>query len=1038
MAAVSKFGGIPIEQQQPVSRFGGVPVDQAAPAAAPPPPPQPGQPGPQIPGVDVSLTPEGKLGEPINQPAPTPLTAGQKYERSGLPAAVQGLGRAALDTAGVIPEALTLGYNAASGLINTPRYGAQLLGGEPLQGWTPYISSPTEMAADAIGSAAKSIGIPVQDSDEMSYGDRLTYNATRFGAGAAGQGAGLGAISRMRPKSDMPRRGDSLIKPYEGKDFAPTLLRDTAGGAGAGYALGNYDSAVGEENRGPLGTILAMLLGSTGGSTLADVAMGGPTKAVSMARRAGIDKNIPYDLNNQPTSRATAEDAGRYMQGAAGGPEAARGAAAQQDITLEEILGYGAPPVPLGQATQNVGLARVERAVTNTDKGPSVIDRNREVTTWAGDKLKGIKPQADEEQFVREATGQRDQMIGGARQGVATAEQDAATAAAQRAQEGEQFAAQYGGRAAPASQELSKQVVDERMVPTLEKSAAMYDAADPQGVEMVPTDDLIDTARRVRDTLGSLNDPAKVIPRGLLARIEAAAGTPENPVPPEASIRDLVSVIPEISNTMTRARNAQNYQLVDNLRALRDGIERAIEGPPTSPAPLGPPYDRYQAMITDLDARGAPDIEYRNILSTSSKRSLSRGETWRGRVQSFIEIGRKKQPPAGPSRGPGAEQALAARQNYRDTVAPVYSRGAGDPATDLRKDFNQNRLNRSNTPPSQVAGRFLQPGQPEKAQSLGRVLDGADSPAAREFVLAHAADSVVRNGVINSQALGQFTSKWGPVIDHVPGLRAEVDRLVGQARRGEATEGLLANVLKGAQGRLKLTEQEVADSALAIVAGTTPQKAIEGIISSRNPPAQMRDLRTRLAGVPGAHESLQRAAADWLYRKVTNTTTGMTTDGSLPPSLAKMVNLTENPDQMKVLAEVFDPSEMMAFRQVRKVLDLRGILQAAQGTPGSATASNLDGMVRIMEAGLRTLYGGFRGGNMTRNIKVGLSTLLKGRDNEVQELVARTMTDPRISKHLLSMELAKDPTAWSSKMNKLLRREEVARQINDEFDDDEK
>ena len=88
--------------------------------------------------------------------------------------------------------------------------------------------------------------------------------------------------------------------------------------------------------------------------------------------------------------------------------------------------------------------------------------------------------------------------------------------------------------------------------------------------------------------------------------------------------------------------------------------------------------------------------------------------------------------------------------------------------------------------------------------------------------------------------------------------------------------------------------------------------------------------------------------------------------------------------------------------------------------------------MRMLELRLRTVQGGFRGGNTARNIKVGLGSLLRGRDNEVINLVARSHVDPAVARHLLSKELPENPAQWASKMRKILNWEEAARQMNED------
>ena len=58
----------------------------------------------------------------------------------------------------------------------------------------------------------------------------------------------------------------------------------------------------------------------------------------------------------------------------------------------------------------------------------------------------------------------------------------------------------------------------------------------------------------------------------------------------------------------------------------------------TEPSPY---HEQLAAKLADLDARNAPDAEYRGLLSTGAKDALRRGETWRGRVQWTIDTERR-------------------------------------------------------------------------------------------------------------------------------------------------------------------------------------------------------------------------------------------------------------------------------------------------------------------------------------------------------------------------------------------------------------
>ena len=70
--------------------------------------------------------------------------------------------------------------------------------------------------------------------------------------------------------------------------------------------------------------------------------------------------------------------------------------------------------------------------------------------------------------------------------------------------------------------------------------------------------------------------------------------------------------------------------------------------------PTGP-----EAALAELDARQAPDTDYRDMLSTSTKRELAPGETWRDRAVSYVDSTRPDPAVAAQSATDMADRALA-------------------------------------------------------------------------------------------------------------------------------------------------------------------------------------------------------------------------------------------------------------------------------------------------------------------------------------------------------------------------------------------
>ncbi len=941
-------------------------LDAESPSAGPPPAP------PADPTAAATL--DVMSAHPPKGPAPPVDFA--REAKIGSQAGLSGIGHllgAPLDLPTGIANLTVGGLNAATG--GWPFYKKPVplpfSPESPLGMDAPHLG---DRIATGVGQIATMTGAPPIEQKDMSPGERIGYQTADFATQAAFQGALMALLGKLRGASDIPRSFDSFTKPYEAGAASP-IIRDTVTGAGAGTGLGLYNEAVPEDQRGILGTIASMLAGGVGGGMLKDIATGVPMKLFQTLSNF-MPSKIPYDKFGRPTLNKTADDAAKFVQDAAGGRQAASDAG--QSLDAERALAEleGRPVPPLGQATQNLGLARAERGVMNTGDGLPVTQRNLDTNRWMGDQIQGIGPGVDPSILPAAAERVGQEQLGAAKSGVNAAQSAADAEAARQAAEATQLQQRYNNPGG-AAQRVDQAVVEQGLRPVTDQSNAMYNAVDPHGAAMVPTDNLIAEAQAVRDTLGALNTPNKVIPQGLLARIDRTqpVATPSGqldangqpimnpPGPAQTSVRSLVAVVPEIGNTITRAVKAGNYQLADNLRALRARIGETIDT-------------------------------------------------------------------AAASGDPEAQAAVAARENYAQTVAPIYNRGPGDEATKLRKDFNLDRQNRTETPPSQTAGRFIQAGQPEKLQSLQRAGGAPAMAGARDIIVGNAVHGgLVRDGRLNGQALGKFMRDWGSVIDTDPALRQEFNQLEGQVRRGETASGALADQLTRAQGHMQFTEEDLGASALATVAGKNPENAITAIAQSGDPAKAMADLERRVRSVPGASDALKQATTDWLYNKVTNTGR----EGDLPLSYAKLVKEAENSGHRNMLAAAgFNPADMAAMERVRRTADLRKILDDAKGAAGSPTAANFDEQMRLLEAGMRGWFGGFRGGNMARNIKV-LLKLKDDKGNErIRQLVSRAMVDPRVAKILLDRKVMDAPSEWGSKIAKLMRWEEVAHRMNND------
>lgn len=933
-----------------------------------------------------TVTPPISTGDGQIETADQAVVAPQSNPgQAAMQATARGLGETLLAPA----DLLGMGANAVIWAGNRGANALQLMQGKKTHDVAPYVPSFADTAADFASEGAEALGVPTTDPADMTHSDRNLYQALRFGTGALGAAGLMRKLATSRATTDMPRRFDSLVKPYEGttKEALKTTARDTAGGAGAGLALGEYQHQVGPENTGPLGSLLAMLAGASGGSLTADLPLHGPGVVKQGISRVGRAKDIPYDPDTGlPVSNAIANDASGYMQTSAGTPEDVSQAIRNIIQSGADTADAGAPTLPTGQASGNLGLARVERAVRNTDGGPAVTQRDAEVSQWASDLINRTGGDGDPALFPEESRRIVDTMMEAAQERVDTATAEEEAVRQSRLDAGTATEGFAGRRTKDEASSTAHRLFTDKLQAerTRKNELSDPDYIDPNNRVRLPIDPLREPVERAAKASGDRMSPYDTTPptvADLRRRLEGD-DTVDPPVPPETEIplRELSESVPKLS------------------RDSRQASIRGAQGDPRA-------YDQADTL--------------RDVKNTA-----------RGQLRDYA--GTAGTPEAGRMR-----EALDAQDQFSEKYR--REQFEGDTVPEFVRDL-ENPAKESKTAPTATLPRFMntRPGSGESTKAFVQRGLQSDDPeaftsASQNFLVSHAADSVLTDGVLDSRKLGKFIREWEPVIDAVPGARKEFETLKREALSGERNSAGAAKALKEAQGALKMTQDELADSALTLVAGADPQRAVASLFNAKNPAAKVEELVGRLRGVPGGKESLKRAVGDYLFNKVTNTNTQMTSDGALPPSFAKLVNTTmKNDALMTALSKVYDADEMNALNRVRTILDKRNILQAAQGTAGSATASNMQGIMRLMEAGLRLPapvgMGQLRGGGMAKSIRVGLDLLRPSRDHQVQHLIARAMVDPRVAEALLSRKVLKNPKGWASKVNKVMRWGEFARE----------
>lgn len=102
---------------------------------------------------------------------------------------------------------------------------------------------------------------------------------------------------------------------------------------------------------------------------------------------------------------------------------------------------------------------------------------------------------------------------------------------------------------------------------------------------------------------------------------------------PEATMSDLLSDEGQSVLSQREPLLPELYEGFKESDRLAEAERNRTEVLPSR----SPIAKRWADIVDELDAEGAPDSAYRDILSTGSKDKLKKGETWRSRVQRYIE-----------------------------------------------------------------------------------------------------------------------------------------------------------------------------------------------------------------------------------------------------------------------------------------------------------------------------------------------------------------------------------------------------------------
>jgi hypothetical protein len=935
----------------------------------------------------IVVTPQTPVDPMTGSPMPEPqLPAGTPVPSlpggHGLQVGTQGAARGLGELLFAGPDLVNTGVNLGLAALDK---GSQTVGGPAVSYRFPMASTS---AANLTSDLAEKAGVPVLDPEKMSVPDKLAYNTNRMGAQVAGAipvlaRAGMKRAADIATGEATPVWYDNLVKPYGQGASARTVRGDMAGAAGAGAGLTASEQLPQDQWYSPLANLMATILGGLGGATAASVGESVPKVAGMGVRKmvgGDIERNVPIDpqTGNAVTKHATNE-AARVVQQEAVDKEGALARIFQNVAELEPYLQKMPSPAALAE---DPGLAALERQI-NMAKPGEAIARQRQFQSGVRDTIDRVAPEgATVEPLVNRAQSEID-----TRRNAAQGRVDQAQTYVDRTQrvrgEQSQEVTQFRGQKVPASEALDREIVRE---------------PDPQNpADRGGTLDQFDRARRDRYTRApnvqmsgeSLYDAAQ--------EIRAHSQT----LPPNAR----ASVLPE-----SRLADFESY---------------AIHGDPEDPT-----------RITGFRNVGSQDLErlrpqiHNEIAAARRNNAPPELIDNLRRIQNTIQEHTQNLPA-------NAE----ANRFYTEDYAPVFGREAGE-AYRFRQDVNKDRLNRTSSPPSETAGRFIRPDAPEKTAALQRILDGTPDPtqaqdAVRRYMMADLAEKPVLDpsGVLRPNALRNWAVRNEANLDLAPGLRDQVNDLIARADKGERIGGRFADELQNARREQRITEDQIKRSAFSDVVGADPDKAVASIMQNPNSSGRrLRELIDATANDPAARDGLKVAVRDYLIDRATTTASEKLAPGDSrgPVSFAKLTQIFN--EHEAELAQVFSPDEMNTLRAGHKALELANVerVRAGSGSDTMEKGGYLDRMLasplgKGVDAFLRLKYGILKAGGLRATARRIAGGIGSEDAEQITRLVERATVDPELMGLLLGRDVPVASSRWNSRMNAYIGTEEFGR-----------
>lgn len=965
--------------------------------------------GPQLIPVDhdpfAPAAPQG-LADRTDPSRQQPMAEPGFMERAGknLRFGAQAVGEGAANVLGFPVDAMTaVAVNPAIWAKNSIFGGDTPLVTEPMGGSAGLKKGIREIL-DAAGGAT--------NPEALGFKERALFEGISGATGALAGGAGLAKEGARRATEEtgkrLPKMLDAAVKPYV-DDAGQALTRDVAGGVGSGFGLASAQElpdswrAAGGGAGGTVADVLASLAGSVGGMGANDFLRSTKAQLKSLAGApfgASLAKDIPIapDGDWTPYTKRSADMASEIYQGAATRPDAAPEFLASNRADLEPTLGQRLPTS--GAMAEDPGIVALERRMAMADPNP-MIRRDQGLNAAVRDTVDSVAPEgADTANLVNAAKAEAERLRGGAQQ-----QADAQIADRQarvdtvrgrseavegiRREDAAPLAPyQSADAAAGASRRLDEAIVGQTYLPDRAQKNGLYGAVDPQRTEMVDAQPMVDAAARVRQQINELGPQGQQLPGEFVQRIERLApdmqteasgvlGPDGKPLTREvnrggdgrAAVGDIVDLQKYTGKAREDARAAGNFDLADNISALRRGGQEAVAGSPTAAAADANYREnfapKYRAGPGDEMQRFTKDIDRDSSRSTTpptetAGRSLSGPE----KIASLRRV---------LDSSPAGEAGNAAVRDY--LLSDLATSGVIDQRTGAIR--------------------------PDRLRAW-RNQWGSNLDAAPGFA-GEVDDMIARAGK------GERVSG---------GLTDQVKRAEGQLRE----------TAKSAGRDVAEVDAQINKGALGMVMDADPDKTVAAIMSDTNKSARrLGELVELTKNDEQARAGLKAAVRDYLVDKSTTTATEKLPAGDSrgPLSFAKVQKLFNEHEAQ--LAQVFTPEEMNSLRVVHKALEVQNLervrVRSGSDSVEKLAQGNFEKFMdsptgKAFEAVLRIKYGMLKGGGIVAMGRRYMAGLTPEDGNRAVELLERAAFDPDLAMVLATRKIP----PGSPKYNALIQR----------------